>query len=136
MRRFLCLSVFLSAFLLGAACTIYHEALERGRAADLHAREDILKIDLEVMRSAIKQYISDTGALPQSLGELVKTGHLHEINGATVLHDVPRDPFTGQRDWRLVMGSYKSKTGLSTGVVDVHSNSTKQSSNGTRYSDW
>ena len=136
MRRFLCLSVFLSAFLLGTACSIYHEALERGRAADLHAREEVLKLDLTVMRSAIKQYTSDTGALPQSLENLVKTGHLRQVDGATLLQGVPPDPFTGQRDWRLVMGSYKSKSGVSTGVVDVHSNSTKQSSNGTRYSDW
>jgi hypothetical protein len=92
MRHFLCLSVFLSAFLLGTACSIYHEALERGRAADLHAREEVLKIDLTVIRSGIKQYTSDTGALPHSLENLVKTGHLRQVDGATLLEGVPPAP--------------------------------------------
>lgn len=136
MRRLLCLGIFLSTFVFGVACSVYLDSRERARVAALHAREDALRIDLEVMRRAIKQYTSDKGALPQSLEDLVKTGHLREVDGTTLLHDVPPDPFTGQRDWRLVIGSYQSKSGLSTGVVDVHSSSTKQSPDGTRYSDW
>lgn len=127
MRRFLCLAIFLSTFVFGVACSIYRESRDRAIVAALHAREDVLKIDLRVMRQAINQYSSEKGVPPQSLDDLVTAGYIHEI---------PSDPITDQRDWRLITGSYKSKSGTSIGIVDVRSASTKQSSHGTPYSDW
>ena len=125
--RFLCLSIFLLTVVFGVACSIYHEAMTKQREAVLHSREDALKGDLRVIRQAINQHSSEKGVPPQSLDDLVRAGYFREV---------PIDPITEQRDWNVIVGSYNSKAGALKGLVDVHSSSTKRSSNGTLYSDW
>ncbi|HTQ61180.1 MAG TPA: prepilin-type N-terminal cleavage/methylation domain-containing protein [Candidatus Solibacter sp.] len=94
-----------------------------------HSREAVLKHDLQVMREAIDNYTLDKQAAPQSLDDLQQAGYLR---------DVPVDPMTRAKDWvpqfdNVVM----SPDQVTTGMVDVHSNSERTSPfDGTPYSSW
>ena len=63
------------------------------RRAVAEACESVLRDDLSQMRKQIAQYRTDHGRLPQSLDDLVRAGYMREI---------PVDPLTGQRDWRVI----------------------------------
>ena len=81
-----------------------------------------------MMREAIDNYTLDKKEAPQSLQDLVNGHYLKEI---------PTDPFTRKKDWV----SDFSDTALSvdqktTGLTDVHSNSTQVASNGAAYNIW
>src|ERR1044071_2982946 len=77
-----------------------------------HARETVLKQDLHEMRKAIDQYAADKEQLPQSLDDLVTSGYIREI---------PTDPISTQKDWKVDMDEDTiSRTG-GQGVVDGHS---------------
>jgi len=95
----------------------------------VHAREAVLKQDLQTLRSAIQQYTLDKQRAPQSLEELASAGYLREV---------PIDPITRQKDWQLdfedvLLSPDQSASGLS----DVHSNSDAVSPNeGTAYNSW
>jgi len=93
----------------------------------MHTREAVLRDDLFKMRSLLDQYAADKGKLPQSLDDLVAEGYMREL---------PVDPFTGQKDWTVVTGEDPNSSSGEQGVVDVHSASTDQSSEGTPYSEW
>lgn len=99
------------------------------RSTVLRAKEATLKEDLHHLRSVIDQYTADKLAAPQTLNDLVDAGYFREL---------PIDPITERSDtWRAEIGN----TGLvpgqqQTGIVDVHSGATGQSSEGTRYSEW
>lgn len=110
------------AILVGIAAGRYDRSVQR-------AREATLKSDLKTMRQAIEQYTVDKQAAPQSLEDLVSAGYLREI---------PVDPITHQRDWQL---NYEevllSPDQGSTGLTDVHSNSSQVSAvENTPYNTW
>jgi general secretion pathway protein G len=91
-------------------------------------REAILKQDLRMMRDAIDNYTLDKQHAPQSLQDLVDGRHLREI---------PTDPFTRKKDWVPQFDSVVlSPNQTSTGIVDVHSNSTQVGGNGAPYNEW
>ncbi len=108
--------------LIGIAAGRYEKSVQR-------AREATLKQDLQAMRQSIDNYTLDKQAAPQSLEDLVQAGYLRIV---------PKDPMTGTADWvpqydSVVLSTEQS----STGMVDVHSNSTKVSPfESTPYNEW
>jgi general secretion pathway protein G len=103
-------------------------AAQRYERSVLHAREATLKQDLTVMRQSIDNYTLDKQAAPQSLDDLVQSGYLRQV---------PVDPITQAKDWVPQYDSVVlSPDQSSTGMVDVHSNSSTVSSNGTPYNEW
>lgn len=102
-------------------------ALPQYQRTVLHAREAVLKDDLNHMRRVIDQYGSDKGASPQSLDELVTAGYIREV---------PVDPITGQKDWNVETGTDPLSPDGAQGVSNVRSASTETSSEGTPYSEW
>jgi len=108
--------------LIGMAAQNYGKTVQ-------HARETTLHHDLSVMRQAIDNYTLDKQAAPQSLEDLVQGGYLRKV---------PVDPITGAADWvpqfdSLVLAPDQSTTGM----VDVHSNSTRVSPfENTPYNEW
>ena len=104
-------------------------AAQRYDMAVIHSREAVLKHNLQVMREAIDNYTLDKQAAPQSLDDLQQAGYLREV---------PIDPITRQKDWvpqfdNVVM----SPDQVTTGMVDVHSNSGRNSPfDGTPYNTW
>ena len=95
----------------------------------LHAQETALRDDLYTLRSLIDQYTLDKQKAPQSLQDLVEAGYLKEL---------PKDPFTNSRDsWVPVTdASIMSPDQTEPGIIDVHSGSDLNSSEGTAYSSW
>ena len=101
-------------------------ALPQYRKIMLHARETVLRDDLYQMRKSIDQYTADKGKLPQSPEDLA----------GTYLREIPLDPITNERNWNWITGEDPYATEGGSGIVDVRSSSTEQSSEGTPYSDW
>ncbi|HKC64635.1 MAG TPA: prepilin-type N-terminal cleavage/methylation domain-containing protein [Pyrinomonadaceae bacterium] len=92
-----------------------------------HARETVLRDDLFQLRKMLDQYAADKGKLPQALDDLISAGYMREI---------PVDPITNERDWAPVTGEDPASSEGEQGIVDVHSPSTDQSSEGTPYNEW
>jgi general secretion pathway protein G len=95
----------------------------------IHAHEAALKEDLYLMRQAIDQYTQDKNKAPQSLQDIVDAGYLHAL---------PKDPFTNSSDsWQPVQeDSMTALDQTQTGISDVHSGSSRMSSEGTAYNTW
>ncbi len=95
----------------------------------LRSKEAALKQDLFVMRNAIEQFTLDKQAAPQSLDDLVSAGYLREV---------PVDPMTRQKDWRVDYENVVlSPEQSGTGITDVHSSSDRVSAfERTPYSSW
>jgi general secretion pathway protein G len=109
--------------LIGMAAGAYLKSVQ-------HAKEATLKSDLTVMRQAIDHYTLDKEAAPQSLDDLVNPQSQY-------LREVPIDPMTKAKDWHVDFGdTVMSPDQSTTGIVDVHSNSDKVSSEGTLYNTW
>jgi general secretion pathway protein G len=107
--------------LVGMAAGIYTRTVQ-------HARESVLKKDLQTMREAIDNYTMDKQQAPQSLQDLVDAGYLRQV---------PIDPVSQQNDWVLHYGDTVISTDqTSTGVDDVHSGSEQVGSDGTAYNTW
>jgi general secretion pathway protein G len=109
------------AILVGMAALAYDKAV-------LHARESVLKQDLQTMRQAIDNYTLDKQQAPQSLDDLVDAHYLREV---------PVDPITRQKDWVTHTGDTvltPEQTG--TGIDDVHAGTDLVGSNGEPYSTW
>ena len=94
-----------------------------------HAREVVLKQDLQQMRDAIDKFHADQARYPASLDELVTRNYLRAI---------PIDPMTERVDsWRV-----QSQQGPATGVpsagvaFDVHSGAPGAGADGTAYATW
>jgi general secretion pathway protein G len=88
-----------------------------------HARESTLKEDLHVLRKAIDDFYSDTGRYPESLELLVEKRYIRKI---------PIDPTTDRADsWIIVRGD-----GKNSGIMDIHSGSDQESTDGSRYQSW
>lgn len=104
-------------------------AIPNYQGSILHARETALRQDLYTLRSLIDQYTLDKQKAPQSLQDLVSAGYIKEL---------PRDPFTNSRDsWVPVTDdSIMSPDQTEPGIMDVHSGSDQNSSEGTAYSSW
>ena len=102
-------------------------ALPQYQKTIMHARETMLRYDLDTMRKLIDQYAADKGKLPQSLDELVSTGYMREV---------PKDPITDNADWNIVTGEDPYSTEGGTGITDIHSSSSEVSISGTPYSEW
>jgi general secretion pathway protein G len=109
--------------LVGIAAGAYVRSVQR-------AKEATLKSDLSVMRQAIDHYTLDKEAAPQSLEDLVNPQSQY-------LREIPTDPITNAKDWHVDFGdTVMSPDQSTTGIVDVHSNSDKVSSDGTHYNTW
>lgn len=107
--------------LMGMAAGMYSRSIQ-------HAREAVLKKDLQTMREAIDNYTLDKQQAPQSLQDLVD-GHY--------LRQVPIDPVTHIDDWVPHFGdTVMSPDQTGTGIDDVHSGSEQISSDGTPYNTW
>ncbi len=107
--------------LIGMAAGMYTKSVQ-------HAREAVLKKDLQTMREAIDNYTLDKQQAPQSLQDLVD-GHY--------LRQVPVDPITQQTEWDLHFGdSVITPDQTGGGLDDVHSKSDQISSDGKPYSSW
>jgi general secretion pathway protein G len=107
--------------LIGIAAGMYQKSI-------LHAREAVLRQDLQTMRQAIDNYTLDKQQAPQSLDDLVDAHYLREV---------PVDPITRQKDWVTHLGDTvltPEQTG--SGIDDVHSGSDQVGTNGQPYSTW
>lgn len=94
-----------------------------------HAREAVLREDLQTMRMAIDSYTMDKQKAPQSLDDLVQEGYLRAI---------PEDPMTHSKDTWVTDTSdaMYSLDQTEPGIDDVHSGSQDTSSDGQPYSSW
>ena len=107
--------------LIGMAAGMYATSIK-------HARESVLKQDLQTMRQAIDNYTLDKQQAPQSLDELVDAHYLREV---------PVDPVSRQKDWVTHFGdTVLSPDQTGSGIDDVHSGSDQIGSDGTPYSSW
>jgi general secretion pathway protein G len=107
--------------LVGIAAMKYDQVI-------LHSKEAVLHTDLRTLRDAIDHYTLDKQAAPQSLDDLAQAGYLREV---------PIDPITHAKDWVPQFDSVVlSPEQTTTGMVNVHSNSSKVSSEGTPYNEW
>ena len=94
----------------------------------IKAREAVLRENLYTFRSTIDQFYADQGKFPESLAELVDKRYLREL---------PKDPFTGNKDWiTLSPPSSSDASGSQTGVYDVKSGSNLVGSNNIPYNEW
>jgi general secretion pathway protein G len=98
-------------------------------AAVKHAREAVLREDLQTMRMAIDSYTMDKQKAPQSLDDLVQEGYLKAI---------PEDPITHSKDTWVTDTSdaMYSIDETESGINDVHSGSDEDGSDGQPYSAW
>jgi general secretion pathway protein G len=88
------------------------------------AKEAVLKENLSVLRRALDQYYSDTGAYPEKLSTLTERQYLRAL---------PLDPVTNRSDsWTPVPGTdEEDKT-----IVDVKSGAASKALDGTEYNSW
>ena len=56
----------------------------------IQAREAVLRANVQQLDKLIQEYTEDKNKAPQSLDDLVTEHYLHEL---------PKDPMTGQADW-------------------------------------
>jgi general secretion pathway protein G len=102
-------------------------ALPQYQKTIMHARETMLRYDLDTMRKLIDQYAADKGKLPTSLQDLVSAGYMREV---------PTDPFTDQKDWQEDQGEDIYSTEGGTGLVDVHSKAAEVDPQGKPYTEY
>jgi general secretion pathway protein G len=97
----------------------------------LRAKEAVLKENLFQMRDAINKYYFDKKKYPAALEDLVTSRYLREI---------PLDPITKTREWRLVMAEpledEEPDPEALQGIIDIRSLSTATAMDGTAYADW
>jgi general secretion pathway protein G len=108
--------------LIGMAAARYDKSVQK-------ANEAVLKHNLQTIRTSIDNYTLDKQAAPQSLDDLVQAGYLRSV---------PTDPMTRAKDWVPQYDSVVlSPEQTSTGMVDVHSSSTRVSPfDQTPYNEW
>ena len=108
--------------LIGMAVGRYDKSVQK-------ANEAVLKNNLQTIRTSIDNYTLDKQAAPQSLDDLVQAGYLRSV---------PTDPMTRAKDWVPQYDSVVlSPDQSSTGMVDVHSNSSRASPfDNTPYNEW
>ena len=108
--------------LVGIAIPMYQSII-------LRSKEAVLKANLHTLREAIDQYTADKKKAPQSLEDLVDAGYFREV---------PEDPITQSADtWEVVTDTtLAAPDQTESGITDVKSGSTAQSSEGTAYNTW
>jgi general secretion pathway protein G len=107
--------------LISVAIPFYQKSIMR-------AKESVLHNNLSAMRNAIDEYSYDKQKAPQQLNDLVSDGYLR---------DVPKDPITGNNDWKIIMEDASSSVdSTEPGIFDIRSESPKTSLEGTPYSEW
>lgn len=121
------LTIALLTFVIGVTCAISYRVHSSYHISVLRAREAVLRDDLFQMRKLIGQYAADKGSLPKSLDDLVSAGYLRGI---------PEDPFTGRRDWIVVVGDDPNLSEGGKGIIDVLSASLATSREGAPYKAW
>jgi general secretion pathway protein G len=97
----------------------------------LRAKEAVLKENLFQLRDAINKYYFDKKKYPAGLEDLVSARYLREI---------PLDPISKSRGWKLVMaepleGEEPDPEALQ-GIIDVRSLSQATALDGTPYAEW
>ena len=104
-------------------------ALPAYQDATLRAKEAILKEDLLRMRDALEQYLTDKGAYPEALDDLVTDGYLRAI---------PVDPITGASDtWQTEIAPWNMvDQGQPAGIWNVFSGAEGEGLNGVAYAEW
>ncbi len=108
--------------IIGTLITI---ALPKYLHSVARSREAVLHQDLRTMRTAIDQYLADTGRFPATLEDLVKARYLRSL---------PEDPVTGlASSWVSVA---PPEGVASTGVYDIRSGAEGISLEGTAYAQW
>lgn len=105
------------AVLLTIAVPRYFNSIDR-------SKEVTLRQDLNIMRDAIDKFQGDTGALPETLDDLVTKKYLRAI---------PVDPITeSAATWQIVPPADPKKTG----VQDVKSGAPGKALDGSNFQDW
>ena len=108
------------AVLMAVALPIYTRSIQR-------SKESVLKNNLFTLRTVIDEYTYDKQKAPQTLDDLVSDGYLRQV---------PIDPMTGNRDWKIVMEEGTNTVNQTEpGILTVCSASDKTSSQGDPYSD-
>jgi general secretion pathway protein G len=94
-----------------------------------HAKEAVLKEDLQILRGAIDSYTMDKQKAPQSLDDMIQDGYLKVI---------PVDPMTqSSTTWATDSGdSLHSIDQTDPGIDDIHSGSDEVGSDGQPYNTW
>lgn len=104
-------------------------ALPAYQDATTRAREAVLKEDLLRMREALEQYMTDKGAYPEALQDLVEFGYLRTI---------PIDPITrSDETWETEVAPWMMvDQGQPSGIWNVWSGAEEDSLDGTPYREW
>jgi general secretion pathway protein G len=110
------------SILLSMAVSNYSQSIKAARDASM-------KQNLFTLRHVIQEFTLDKQRAPQSLDELIQANYLKEI---------PTDPCTKQKDWRVdEEDTLLAVDQNQPGITDVHSICPLLSSDGiTHYSDW
>lgn len=109
------------SILIGIAALRYDKVVQR-------SKEAVLRTDLRTIRDAIDNYTLDKQAAPQSVDDLQQAGYLRAV---------PIDPMTRAKDWVPQFDSVVlSPDQTTTGMTDVHSNSSNVALDGTPYNEW
>jgi general secretion pathway protein G len=97
--------------------------------ATLRAREAVLKEDLQRLREALEQHLTDKGVYPAALEDLVDLGYLRAI---------PVDPITRSAEtWETEMAPWMMvDQGQPAGIWNVWSGAEEDSLDGTPYREW
>jgi general secretion pathway protein G len=112
--------VSIIVILMGMAVGIYSQQVR-------HAREAVLRKDLQTMRDAIDGYTLDKQQAPQSLQDLVDQHYLRQI---------PIDPVC-RAEWVPHFGdTVMSPDQTGTGIDDVHSGCDGTGADGSAYNTW
>lgn len=97
----------------------------------IRTKEAVLKENLFVLRDTLRKYYLDKKKYPTALEELVTFRYLQEV---------PADPFTGKKEWKLVFDEDSDPDELDPeageGIIDVKSLSDKTAIDGSKYSEW
>lgn len=104
-------------------------ALPAYQDATVRAREAALRENLFQMRKALEEYMTDQGAYPETLDDLVEAGYLRQI---------PVDPLTDSADtWETEMAPWNMvDQGQPAGIWDVYSGAEGEGLDGVPYSEW
>jgi general secretion pathway protein G len=113
--------ISLILILISIAVPVYNRSI-------LRAKEATLRQDLFTMRQTISQYTLDKQKAPQSLDDVVQAGYMRVI---------PKDPFTNEANWTVDQeDTLMAVDQQEPGIVDVHSSSNLNGTDGTAYSTW
>jgi general secretion pathway protein G len=125
-RGFTILELMIVLTIIAILTTI---AIPMYQSVMLRSKEAVLHSNLRDLREAIDAYTADKKKAPQSLNDLVDGGYFRSI---------PTDPITqSNTTWEVKIDtSLSSPDQTEAGIVDVHSSSPLQSSEGTPYNTW